>query len=226
MALEANYFRARFENGSLREECQVTRGKRSKCRLKPSPDGSKIAWIEGTGDVFAAAGRWHRTPAACFQVLGQADIRLVAGWPWLAIAAEDRDSNRDIWLAAAEGGREPVNLTRHPGFEGSPKWSPDGRWLVFSATRDSAGELALWRIDFGKGGPPDELTAEAALALGEKAMRISTKGIEPTRVIWSADSQSLWFQSRLASSKKLYSVGRRGWRAADGGPAQRGFRCG
>jgi hypothetical protein len=35
-----------------RDESPVTRGERSKSSLKHSPDGSRIAWIEGTGDVF------------------------------------------------------------------------------------------------------------------------------------------------------------------------------
>jgi tricorn protease len=36
---------------------------------------------------------------------------------------------------------------------------------------------------------------------------IPIRGIEPTRVIWAADSKSIWFQSANASSKKLYSIG-------------------
>ena len=156
--LEANLFRARFQNGTLRDEHQVTHGARTKSRFRPSPDGSKIAWVEGTGDVFTARPDGSE-PRRVFECWDMPTWDWSPDGRWLAIAAEDRDSNRDIWLAAADGGRAPVNLTLHPGFEGSPKWSPDGRWLVFSARRDASGETALWRIDFGKGGPADAPTA-------------------------------------------------------------------
>jgi C-terminal processing protease CtpA/Prc len=45
-----------------------------------------------------------------------------------------------------------------------------------------------------------------------KLRRISTKGIEPRRVVWTPDSKSLWFQSSHSSSKRLISV------SIDGGP--------
>lgn len=204
--LEANYFRARFENGTLRDEMQVTRGARSKCRFKPSLDSSKIAWLEGTGDVFTADAD-GTNPRCVFKCWDLPTYDWSPDGRWLAVAAEDRDSNRDIWLAAADGGRGPINLTRHPGFEGSPKWSPDGRWLVFSARRDESGKSFLWRIDFGNGRPASDLSEEAAHQIGDKAEMISTEGIEPIRAIWAADSKSILFQSRTASSENLHAVG-------------------
>ncbi len=53
--LDSNYFRAKWVDGSLRDEQLVTRGSLTKSRLKLSPDGTKIAWIEGNGDLFTAA---------------------------------------------------------------------------------------------------------------------------------------------------------------------------
>jgi tricorn protease len=207
--IDANYFRARFENGKLRDEQPVTRGARSKCRLAPSPDGSAIAWVEGTGDLFCAKADGSE-PRLVFKCWDKPTFDWSPDGRWLALAAEDRESNRDIWLASADGGREPVDLTCHPAFDGSPKWSPDGRWLVFSSRRGASGKSQLWRI----GLKPD-------LSAGKPVM-ISTKGIEPTRVVWAADSKTIWFQSAAASSRKLYSIG------VDGGgmrtvTAQRGI---
>lgn len=194
--IEANYFRARLVGGALKDETRITRGTRSKTRLKPSPDGGKIAWIEGNGDVFTAAV--DGSDARCvFKCWDMPTYDWSPDGRWLAIAAEDRNSNRDIRLAAADGSHEPLNLTCHPAFEGSPKWSPDGRWLVFSAKWDASGKSQLWRMDCGKDGPTG----------GRKAEMISTKGIEPRRVIWSADSKSLFFQSARKSSKKLHQIG-------------------
>lgn len=203
---QANYFRARFDNGVLRNETPVTRGNRSKRRFKPSPDGRQIAWVEGTGDVFTARAD-GANPRRVFKCWDTPTFDWSPDGRWLALAAEDRDSNRDIWLAPSDGRGEARNLTRHPAFEGSPRWSPDGRWLVFSARRDASGKSQLWRIDFGKGGPAPDLSAEAALVLGDAAASLTTKGIEPVRVVWAADSKSLWFQSPAAASKKLYAIG-------------------
>lgn len=203
--LSANYFRARLENGTLRDETPVTRGTRSKRRFKPSPDGLQMAWLEGTGDVFTALAD-GANPRCVYPCWDPPTFDWSPDGRWLALAAEDRDSNRDIWLAATDGRRGAVNLTRHPGFEGSPRWSPDGRWLVFSAQRDGTGKSRLWRVDFGKGGLPPDLSDEAARRLGDHAEMISTADIEPIRTVWAADSKTLWFQNRITSSEKLHSI--------------------
>jgi Tol biopolymer transport system component/C-terminal processing protease CtpA/Prc len=203
--LESNYYRARWMNGALADSQPVTRGPRSKGGLLTSPDGSKIAWVEGTGDVHVAAAD------------GGGARRLLAGWNkpamdwspdgnWLALAVEDRNGNRDLFLADAEGAGEPLPLTRHPAFDGSPRWSPDGRWLAFTSRRDESGELGLWRIDFGPSGLPSKLSAAQALRVGARAQVIRTRGIEPTRLIWSADSKEILFQSRKTRTRKLFAV--------------------
>ena len=197
--LEANYIRARFENGELREESPVTRGERSKSSLKPSADGSRIAWIEGTGDVFTAAAD-GRDPRLVFKCWDKPTFDWSPDGRWLAIAAHDPQSNRDIWLASADGTGMAANLTRHPAFEGSPKWSPDGRHLVFSSRRDPSGESRLCRIDFGRNRPSLEMK-DVAVEL------MNTDDIEPVRVIWTADSKSIRFQSARESTKKLYEIG-------------------
>jgi tricorn protease len=204
--LEMNYHRARFKNGGLSDEEPVTHGARSKSRLEFCPNRLKIAWIEGTGDVFTANA--DGSDARCvFKRWDKPTYDWSPDGRWLVIAAEGPDSNRDLWLADAEGGQEARNLTETPGFEGSPKWSPDGRWIIFNARRDASGESGLWRIDLGKNGLPADLSAEAARALGDKAKRVSTKGIEPIRVIWTPDSKEIRFQSQTASSMNLYSIG-------------------
>lgn len=191
-----NYFRTRIQNNTLLDEMPVTSGSRSKGRMKPSPDGSKIAWIEGNGDVFTAAADGTEAHLV-YKCSDKPTFDWSPDGQWLAVAAEDRNSNRDIWLVAANGGKPPINLTRHPAFDGSPRWSPDGRWLVFTTKRDKSEKSQLWRFDFGKTGP----TASS------EPTRISTKGIQPTRLMWSEDSRTLYFQSALKSSKKTYQIG-------------------
>jgi tricorn protease len=194
--ISANYVRCIYANGSFQDPLPVTRGSKSKSRLQVSPDGLKIAWVEGNGDLMVA-----NADGSAAKLIFPCWDRPTFDWSpdgkWLAIAAEDRDSNRDIWLVATDGSEAPANLTRHPGFEGSPRWSPDGKWLVFSGRREEDGKLQLWRMDFRKGIHPSE----------PKLRKISTKGIEPSRVMWTPDSKSLWFQSSHSSTKRLISVG-------------------
>lgn len=44
----------------------------------------------------------------------------------------------DLWTMPAAGG-EPRRLTRHPGDEGAPVWSPDGRFLAYTFDAGLAG---------------------------------------------------------------------------------------
>jgi len=72
---------------------------------------------------------------------------------------------RDLWTIDAEGG-EPVRVTDDIHTDWCPKWSPDGRWLLF--TSDRGGTMNLWRvpIDEASGrveGDPQPVTAPAVL---------------------------------------------------------------
>jgi tricorn protease len=214
--LRADYFRARLEDGGLADVQRVTRRARSKSRFAVSPEGSRIAWIEGNGDIFTA-----NPDGGGVKRIFESWDRPTFDWSpcggWLAIAAIDEHSNRDIWLARADGSRKPVNLTRHPAFEGSPRWSPDGRWLVFNGRRNPSGRLELWRMDLGKGGLKADVTDGRLHEAGEAARAIPTRGIEPRRVVWAADSKSLYFQSANESNQRLYQV-----RTAGGGMREAG----
>ncbi|MCX6875657.1 MAG: S41 family peptidase [Verrucomicrobia bacterium] len=203
--LEANYCRATLEHGRLGEVRQVTHGIRSKCRLQASPDESKLAWVEGNGEVWTAAADGSK-PTRVFQCWDRPTFVWSPCGRWLALAAKDKNSNRDIWLTAADGSRPPLNLTRHPAFEGSPRWSPDGRYLVFTARRDPSGKLGLWRIDFGIHGLAPDLPEAAISRLGDLAVPLSTRGIEPHRVLWAGDSKSLFFQGADPAQPQLHAL--------------------
>jgi len=54
----------------------------------------------------------------------------------------------DIWTVAASDG-EAIRLTTHPGYEHTPRWSPDGRWLAFSADREDNDDIYIIPSDGG-----------------------------------------------------------------------------
>ena len=203
--LAANYFRAAFGHGRIGDIQQITYGQRSKCRLKVSPDATKIAWVEGCGDVYSAAADGSN-PRRVFECWDKPTLEWSPCGHWLALGAIDKNSNRDIWLVAVDGSRPPLDLTRNPGFDGSPRWSPDGRYLVFTARRGVSNKAGLWCIDFGKGGLAPDCADALIERCGELAIHLSINGLAPTRVIWAADSKSLLLQSEQPGDRHLYSL--------------------
>jgi dipeptidyl aminopeptidase/acylaminoacyl peptidase len=89
-----------------------------------------------------------------------------------------------IWVAALDGSEEPRQFTSGARNDGSPRWSPDGRWLAFVSNRDgedekkAKGQLYVLPAD---GGEPRRLTN------GKE----SVEGIA-----WSPDSSRIAFARR------------------------------
>jgi dipeptidyl aminopeptidase/acylaminoacyl peptidase len=51
----------------------------------------------------------------------------------------DRNFNDDIWVVDASNtdmGKNLVQVTTNPGTDGSPAWSPDGKWIAFTSQLD------------------------------------------------------------------------------------------
>src|SRR3954453_15345590 len=66
-----------------------------------------------------------------------------------------------IWVAPLDGSAAPRQFTSGERHDGSPRWSPDGRWLAFVSNRDAEdekkakGQLYVLAAD---GGEPRRLT--------------------------------------------------------------------
>jgi tricorn protease len=60
----------------------------------------------------------------------------------------------DIWISDRDGAH-PIQLTSHPASEYAPHFSPDGKWIAFSANYDSNTDVYVIPVE---GGEPRRLT--------------------------------------------------------------------
>ncbi|HUZ01095.1 MAG TPA: S9 family peptidase [Thermomicrobiaceae bacterium] len=94
----------------------------------------------------------------------------------------DRDQNRyrsDLWTVRLDG-REPRRLTAARQRDGSPRWSPDGRWIVFLSSAEKA-PAQLWVIP----------------ATGGEARRLTDLPESAEQLAWAPDGSALAFVSKV-----------------------------
>jgi tricorn protease len=118
----------RFEMSSLTNDAAV------ESRMSWSPDGTRLAFVRGRGDLFTV----DREGKQIHCVLRSWNAPRYSWSPdgaWMAYSVEDNDFNQDIWLIKTSGQSKPFNLSRHPDSDSGPLWSPDGKMIAFTGRR-------------------------------------------------------------------------------------------
>ena len=103
--------------------------------FKLFPDGKSVAYVDITGGLHVLPVSGPGVAKRLYQGWEPYDFDISPDGVWIAVAPQNADFNRDIFILPVDGSREPYNVTRHPGREGSPRWSPDGRLLAFIGER-------------------------------------------------------------------------------------------
>ena len=100
----------------------------------------------------------------------------------------------DLWRVGSEGGRAE-RLTTHPGQEGWPALSPDGRQLAFVASYDGSADAYVMPTT---GGVPRRLTWEGGgvrvwgfAATGEVIVSVPERNGHPTTQLQAVDPRTL-----------------------------------
>src|SRR6266851_3053280 len=107
------------------------------------------------------------------------DGKLVA----YVVGEVDKEANKipsSIWLAATDGKSEPKRLTNAAGKKDKhPRWSPDGKQILFESNR--SGDNQLWLIGLD----------------GGEARQVTTISSEASDAIWSRDGKQIAFVSAV-----------------------------
>jgi dipeptidyl aminopeptidase/acylaminoacyl peptidase len=99
------------------------------------------------------------------------------------VGTVDMDANKiysSIWLAATDGKTPPRQLTNAAGKkDGHPRWSPDGKNILFQSNR--SGDMQLWLIGLD----------------GGEAKQLTTISTGASDALWSRDGKKIAFVSAV-----------------------------
>ena len=106
---------------------------------------------------------------------------------------EARSTNGDVWVAPTSGG-EPKRISINPAWDGSPRYSPDGRWIAYRAMARAgfeADQTRLWLHERATG-QTRELTAKFDNNVGD--------------FLWAPDSKKIYFASDVDGASAIHQV--------------------
>lgn len=103
-----------------------------------------------------------------------------------------RNRDTDIYVVAATGGT-PRQLTTNPAPDGNPQWSPDGKWIAYTASNDSWAAKTDVLVVAAEGGTPRNLTKDFIESAGF--------GMK-----WSPDGRTIYFTSGLGLYTHLFTI--------------------
>ena len=102
-------------------------------------------------------------------------------------------TNGDLFVVSVSGG-EVKRITKQPGFDGEPTYSPDGKYIAYHAQLTPEYESDRWRVMLfdRASGKIENLTEGFDRSAGELA--------------WSVDSKTIYFTAEDETLQPIYSM--------------------
>jgi dipeptidyl aminopeptidase/acylaminoacyl peptidase len=121
------------------------------------------------------------------------------------------DRNSDIYIISADGGAAR-QLTTNPASDGSPNWSPDGKWLAYIAINDAKNWTAENEIMLiaAEGGTPRNLTKDFYESVGGG-------------LTFSQDGKSIYFNVGMGVYSHIFNIPASGGNASQITKGERSF---
>ena len=95
------------------------------------------------------------------------------------VSLQDNATQSHLWLADSNGSSSPRQLTRAEKKDSRPRWSPDGKWILFQSNR--SGSSQLWVMPVA----------------GGEAMQLTDIASEASTAIWAPDGRGIAFVSAV-----------------------------
>lgn len=102
-------------------------------------------------------------------------------------------TNSDLWVVPVVGG-EPKRLTQNPAWDGSPRYSPDGRWIAFRAQARAGFEADRFRLKLY------ERATGKVLPLTENFDHWVMD------FLWAPDSRTIYFTASVKAQSPIFAV--------------------
>jgi len=117
------------------------------------------------------------------------------------VFASSRSGGFGIWVCDRDGANPLQLIDRGPYLTGTPRWSPDGRWIAFDSRSNDVGRdgNADIYIISAEGGQPRRLTNELS------------EDVAPS---WSQDGKWIYFGSTRGGGMQIWKVPAEGGQAA------------
>ncbi len=121
--------------------------------LTISPDGNKISFTRSNkliiADIDGKTGKITNEKTILEGWNSAGGLQWSPDSKWIAYSQEDLNFNAEVYITAADGSKEPVNISYHPRIDSEPFWSKDGSKLGFISERNN-GDADVWFVWLNK----------------------------------------------------------------------------
>jgi len=153
MVKSANTHQTNLFKTLIHQTVRLTNTPEDERYARVSPNGKKITFIRGGnfGKMKLIVANIDKNGLISSEKIliddwsAPANIRWSPDSKWLAYSKQDLNFNSEIYIQAADGSRNSVNVSMHPRGDYAPEWSADGSKLGFISARNNS-DNDIWFV--------------------------------------------------------------------------------